>query len=68
MSNPSSLDLKIGIAYTDVNPLSQNRCKIKEIYEVAIVKASWQVDMKMAKISPQKNHKLKPILITLVTF
>ena len=29
------------------------------------MKASWQVGMKMAKMSPQKYYKLKPILMTL---
>ena len=31
MSAPSFLDLKIGIACTDLNRLSENRCEIKEI-------------------------------------
>ena len=31
------------------------------------VKASQQVGMKIAKMSPQKNYKLKPIPITLKT-
>ena len=67
MCAPSSLDLKIGIACTVVNRLSENRCEIKEIEDVAIVKASQQVGIKMAKTSP-KNYKLKPTLITLQIF
>ena len=31
LSTPSSLDLKIGIACTGLNGLSENRCEIKEI-------------------------------------
>ena len=56
MSVQSYIGLKIDIACTNLNRLSENRCEIKD---VAIVKASYHVGMKMAKISLQKRLQIK---------
>ena len=51
--------------FTIVYVKTDVRCKK---FKMNLVKASYQVGLKMAKISPQKNYKLKPILTMLLTF
>ena len=64
ISAPPSLHLGISIVCTVCNRLCINKF-LK--FKMRLVRATWQVGLRMAKMSLQKNYKLKPILITLQT-